>query len=161
MRTLIVYYSRTGQTRKAVEALARLLDADLGEIHCDRYKNGAVRYLLAGFDSVRGRLPQIRIPSELTDNYDLVVIGSPIWTSHPSLPVRGLLAAGPKMPAQVALLLTHGGHSPPQRAIEELQALLPNPPKAALALQTDDLAEPGLTQMLKPFAARLKAANQS
>ncbi len=161
MRTLIVYYSRTGHTKQAALELAVQLDADVAEIRCPRYRKGSLRYLLAGYDSVQGRLPNIEIPPELNADYDLVVIGTPIWTSHPSLPIRALLTAKPDLPARVALLLVHGDHSPPQRAVEEIGALLPVPLEASLVLKSKDIKKQGPMLLVKPFAAQLTAANQA
>lgn len=161
MRTLIVYYSRTGHTKKVALELAALLAADVAEIYCPRYRKGGLRYLLAGYDSVRGRLPHVDIPPELNAGYDLVVVGSPIWTSHPSLPIRALLSANPDLPARVALLLVHGDHSPPERAIEEVGALLPVPLEASLVLKSKDVEKQDPILLVKPFAAQLRAANQA
>jgi len=61
LRTLIVYYSRTGTTATIARALANRLDGDTREIRCDRYTGGLLRYLLAGYDSVRGNLPEIEM----------------------------------------------------------------------------------------------------
>lgn len=161
MRTLIVYYSRTGHTKQAALELASLLDADIAEIQCPRYRKGALRYLLAGYDSVQGRLPDIEIPPELNADYDLVIIGSPIWTSHPSLPIRALLTAQPKLPVRVALLLVHGDHSPSEGAVEEIRALLPVPLETSLVLKSKDIERQDHRLLVKPFAAQLTAANQA
>lgn len=161
MRILIVYYSRTGHTKKVALELAALLAADVAEICCPRYRKGGLRYLLAGYDSVQGRLPHIEIPPELNAGYDLVVVGSPIWTSHPSLPIRALLSAKPNLPARVALLLVHGDHSPPERAIKEVGALLPVPLEASLVLKSKDVEKQDPILLVKPFAAQLTAANQA
>lgn len=161
MRTLIVYYSRTGHTKQAALQLASLLDADVAEITCPRYGIGGFRYLLAGYDSVFGRIPSIEIPTELNDTYDLVILASPIWTSHPSLPIRALLSANPNLPARVALLLIYGDHSPPDRTIEEVRALLPVPLETSLVLKSKDIDTKDVMQLVKPFAAGLTAANQA
>lgn len=55
-------------------------------------------------------------------DYDLVLIGGPIWTSYPALPIRALLAGKPELPERVGLFLTYGGHSSPDKAIAEVAA---------------------------------------
>lgn len=40
MKTLIVYYSRTGKTAKVAQRLAAALKADVVEIKCVRYRLG-------------------------------------------------------------------------------------------------------------------------
>ena len=137
VKTLIVYYSRTGNTARVAKALEQLLDADMCEIRCDRYSGGLWRYLLAGYDSVVGRLPAITLPTFSIDAYDLVLIGTPVWTSHPSLPVRAFAAGKPRLPDQVGLFFTYGGHSPAQTAIDELTEVIAGSVVASLAIKSD------------------------
>ncbi len=155
MRTLVVYYSRTGHTRAVAEALGNALDADLTEIHCDRYRGGMWRYLRAGYDSVKGNLPPIEGPAIAPDTYDLVVIGGPVWTAHPALPIRTFLSERPPMPRRIALFLTHGGHSSPERAFAEMEALLPTPAVATLALRDGEIDKGGLSTAIGGFATAL------
>jgi len=122
VKTLIVYYSRTGTTRKLAQALADAFGADISEIRCDRYGPGPFRYLRAGYDSVKANLPPIDMPQTRFLDYDLVLIGGPIWTSYPALPIRALLAGKPELPERVGLFLTYGGHSSPDKAIAEVAA---------------------------------------
>ena len=124
MRTLIVFYSRTGNTKKAAEALAALMGADLAEIRCARYGPGILSFLRAGFDSLTGRLPAIEPVKRSAVDYDLAVIGGPIWTDHPALPIRAFLSGDTKLPPKVALLVTRD-RVPPEPAFAEMQALLP------------------------------------
>lgn len=159
MRTLIVYYSRTGTTRRLATALAGALDAELAEIHCARYRRGWFRYLLAGYDSVKGNLPPIEVPSVAFGDYDLVLIGAPVWTSHPALPIRAFLAGAPALPARTALFLTYGGHSPAETAVAELTAVLPSPAEADLCLRSDEVG--GNSDRLDAFLEALKPGGKS
>ncbi|MBO0757207.1 MAG: flavodoxin family protein [Bradyrhizobiaceae bacterium] len=154
MRTLIVYYSRTGYTRRVAQALAEMLQADLAEVHCDRYRLGYIRYWRAAFDSISGLLPPIEVPPAVGQNYDLVIIGTPMWTRHPALPIRALLKAGIKLPKRVALFLTRIG-APPEQAFAEMEALLPVPAAAKLAVRSSDVDAGRVSEELRVFAAQL------
>ena len=156
MRTLIVYYSRTGTTATVAKTLASRLDADVREISCNRYAGGVFRYLLAGYDSVRGNLPEIEMAEFAAKQYDLVLIGTPIWTSHPALPVRSFLNRKPDIPARVAVFLTHGGHSPPQTCIDELAELLPVPVEAKLSFNSEQVAAGKFSDDVSDFATELE-----
>lgn len=155
MRTLILYYSRTGTTRTLAKALAAELKADADEIQCERYRPGGLRYLRAGYDSVRGNLPPIGMPTKDPSDYDLVLIGGPIWTSYPALPIRAYLDRAPELPARIAVFLTFGGHSPPEKAIEMMTSLLPHQIDAALSLNSDDATGNALPAAVSSFAASL------
>lgn len=154
---LILYYSRTGTTEALATALAEKLGADMARIGCDRYRRGPLRYLRAGWDSVRGTLPPIDVPPVDTGAYALVLLGAPIWTSHPALPLRAYLASAPVLPARVGLFLTYGGHSPPETAIQETQALLPARLAATLAVRASQLHGAGFADTVDGFADTLAA----
>lgn len=155
MRTLIVYYSRTGHARAVAEALGNALDAELAEVRCDRYRGGLWRYLRAGYDSVKGNLPPVEGPTTAPDTYDQLVIGGPVWTAHPALPIRTFLSKPPTLPQRIALFLTCGGHSSPERAFAEMEALLPAPAVATLALRDDEIDKGALSTAIEGFAATL------
>lgn len=154
--TLVLYYSRTGTTATIAKALANRLDADIREISCDRYTGGIFRYLLAGYDSVRGNLPEIEMAEFAAEQYDLVLIGTPIWTSHPALPIRTFLDRKPELPARVAVFLTHGGHSPAQTCIDELAELLPVPIEAKLTLNSAQVSGGKFAVDVSEFASELE-----
>lgn len=157
MRTAIVFYSRTGHARAIAGRLAGLLDGDLVEIRCRRYRTGWLRYLLAGYDSVKGNLPAIDMPEADLAAYDLVLIGAPVWTSYPALPVRAFLAAQPKLPDRVAVFFSCGGHSPPEKAVAEVNALLGRPVESTLAVKEGDAGSEDAERAVEAFADALKA----
>lgn len=160
-RVLILYYSRTGTTRMLAKALADELCADIAEILCPRYDGGSLRYLLAGYDSLAGKLPPIEVPQATPKDCDLLLLGAPIWTSHPAVPLRAFLAGAPALPDRVGLLLTYGGHSPPETAVSETQALLPVPIQASLALRDSEVRGKNLGAAVRGFAEELTASQAS
>ena len=152
---LIIYYSRTGTTKKLAAALAEGLSAELVEIHCERYGPGLFRYLRAGYDSVMGNLPPIEMSQQLAVEYDLVVLGAPIWTSYPALPLRAFLADRPTLPARIGLFLTCGGHSPPEKAVGEVEALLGHPVEVSFSLKSSEVRGDILKTAVDSFVVRL------
>ena len=155
MRMLIIFYSRTGNTRIAATMLAQMLGADLAEIKCDRHGKGPFRYLRAGYESVKGVLPAIDAPVLTPDHYDVAVIAGPIWTSHPSLPIRAYLAQTQPLPDRLALLMTHQGLDP-ARAVSEAQALLPQPAAETLTLVSKDIENGEIRPAVEDFAERIR-----
>lgn len=121
MRSLVVYFSRTGTTRKIAELAARSLDADLVELHTRHYGLGVLNYLRAAYDSINGRLPRIEYDRMTAGSYDFVLLLSPVWAGHASTPLRAY-AAETKGIKRAAAVLCCGGVTPP-RAFDELAAL--------------------------------------
>jgi menaquinone-dependent protoporphyrinogen IX oxidase len=157
MRTLVVYYSLAGTTRTLAQAIARELGADVEEIRCRRYYPRPWGILKAGFDSVARRLPPIEAPELTPGAYDLVLVGAPMWASHPATPVQAFLRreAG-RLPASLGCFLTFGGSPAAEKALGEMAALAGRKPVATLAVRDRDVKSGGLTSALAAFTAALR-----
>lgn len=160
MKSLVLYYSRTGTTAKVASVLGTMLHANVAEIKCPRYRAGWFRYLLAGYDSVKGRLPRIEVQEVSPKDYDLVLLGAPIWTSYPALPLRSFLAQNPELPARIGLFLTYGGHSPPEKAVDFVSSLLPMPLAATLEIPHDQVVEGRYSDGVDAFVGKLNALDE-
>ncbi len=90
MTYLVVYYSRTGNNRTIAESIATKLSADIDEIVDKKNRQGRLNWLLAGRDSRAGKLTEIEYQKNPQD-YDTIIIGSPIWASRPIPPLRTYL----------------------------------------------------------------------
>jgi hypothetical protein len=157
MKTLILYYSLSGTTRRVATQLAGDLDADIEEISCKRYLPGLWGYLLVAYDSIRGNLPPIGPLAHSVSKYELVVIAAPIWAFRPATPARTLLKDERERLPRVAFVLTHGG-SAAQRSLDELQALLGRAPAATLVVREHDVKQGKIAAALSAFEAQLQQA---
>jgi hypothetical protein len=157
MKTLILYYSLSGTTRRVSTQLAGDLDADIEEIRCKRYLPGFWGYLRAAYDSWRGNLPPIDPIAHSVSKYELVVIAAPIWAFHPATPARALLMLERERLPRVAFLLTHGG-SAAERSLNELQALLGRAPLTTLVVRDQDVKQGKIASALSSFEAQLQQA---
>lgn len=95
MRAAIIYYSRTGRTRLIAHYIRDLLttskhQVDLYELRCVReYGNNFLRMLI---DVLLGRTVEFS-GTEGYDpkNYDLLIVGTPIWVGRISPPLKSFL----------------------------------------------------------------------
>jgi flavodoxin len=158
MRSLVIYYSLTGTTRAVAAALAKELGADVEEIHCTHYAPGIWGALRAGYDSVRGKLPAIAPLVRNSSSYELVVIGGPIWASHPATPVRAYLQQEEARRSTVAFFLTHGG-SAAEPALREMERLAQRQPKATLVVRAADVKSGTFASAGASFATALRKAS--
>ncbi|HHS49917.1 MAG TPA: hypothetical protein ENN07_02260 [candidate division Zixibacteria bacterium] len=108
-RILVVYYSRTGVTETVAKNLAERLGAEIEAIAEERDRNGAVQYMLAGKEALMESLPPINPPTEDPANFDLVVLGTPVWAFKMASPMRSYLAMNEGKFREVALFCTHRG----------------------------------------------------
>lgn len=127
MRTLILFYSRTGHSRTVAGLLAQALRAPSAEIACRAYVAG-FGGLRQAFDVLAGLSPPIEVPELVHQDWDLVVIGGPVWGGRPATPLRSYLRRQAGHHRRLALFVTCKGTSPaypPERAIAEMSALVP------------------------------------
>ena len=90
MTYLVVYYSRTGNNRTIAKTIAEKLSADIDEIIDKKNRQGKLNWLLAGRDSRARKLTEIEFQKNPQD-YDTIIIGSPIWAWNPIPPIRTYL----------------------------------------------------------------------
>lgn len=88
---LLVYYSRTGNTRRLAQQLAGLLDADLEEIRERHGRHGMLGFARSLYDALRAHQPRIEAPRHDARLYKMVIVGSPVWAGHVAAPVRSYL----------------------------------------------------------------------
>ncbi|KIR03697.1 Flavodoxin [Lachnospiraceae bacterium TWA4] len=90
MKTLLVYYSQKGNTKKIVDLLKEKIEADIFDAATDRVYDDddwkAADQALAEIQS--GTLPELI--NEIPDftSYDSVIIGGPVWGQSLSNPIR-------------------------------------------------------------------------
>lgn len=153
MNALVIYYSRSGNTRKAGEAVAQALAADTEELLETKDRSGLSGYLRAGGDAMLKREAAIKQLGKSVDAYDLVVVGTPIWAFTVAPPVRALLSRQGSRMARVAFFCTMGG-SGAKRAFREMADLCGKQPVATLALTEKELAR-GIAPQVEAFTTRL------
>jgi menaquinone-dependent protoporphyrinogen IX oxidase len=78
MNTLVVYYSRTGLTKKIATLISTKLKADIDEVIDNKDRSGAMGYMRAGKDAMQNELTSINYKHDPKD-YDMIVIGGPVW----------------------------------------------------------------------------------
>ena len=124
MKSLVVYYSRTGNARFVAETIAAEIGADIEEIIDLKKRGGAFGFLIGGFDAWRGKLTEIAPANKSPAGYDLVVIGTPVWGGRPTPAIRTYLKQNDLSGKKVAVFFARGGKKP--QAIEQTKALMPN-----------------------------------
>lgn len=153
-RILVVYYSRTGTTRKVAEVLARLLRADLEALADTRERGGLLGYFRSGREAFFKRKTVLRPPEREPADYELVVIGTPIWNISLSSPVRTYLKLMRAKLPRVAFFLTHKGIGS-RRVFGQMARVAGKAPIASLALREWQVARGEFLAQVEPFVERL------
>jgi hypothetical protein len=159
MRSVVVVYSRSGNTLKVAQALADRLGAEIVEIDCGRRYDGPFGFLRGVIDSVMRRSPPIEVAEAAAGPYDLTVVAAPIWAGRAAAPLMAFLARRPKGAGRVALLLTHGG-SDPCNVFDEVERQVGTPLVARLAIREADVKgnrfAAGLAEFVRRATARVE-----
>lgn len=111
MRTLVLYYSRSGHTRKAAKEIAAALGADIEELKDNTNRGSPIGFLRSGREARSGATVELTPLVHDSTRYDLVVVGTPVWASTMSSPVRTFLQQESLDGVNVAWFCTSGAAS--------------------------------------------------
>jgi flavodoxin len=123
LRSLIVYYTRTGNARFVAETIAAEIGADVEEVVDLKKRSGLFGFLSGGKDARQGKETEISLTTKSPADYELVIFGTPIWAGKPSPAIRTYIKndlSGKK----VAAYFTKGQKK--LQGIEEVRKLVPN-----------------------------------
>jgi flavodoxin len=158
MRSLVVYFSRTGNTAKVAEAAAAQLSSDIEKLEAVKDHSGFFGWFLAGKEATRAMLTPIKDIKKDPASYDLVVIGTPIWSWNVSSPVRTYLSNCKGKFKKVAFFCTEGG-SGSKRAFRSMEEACGKGPVAALALRQGEVGAEQAAKKIGQFVADLKRSS--
>ena len=155
MKTLVVYYSRTGTTRKVAEYIAQSLNADQEQLRERTDRRGLWGIIKGGRDALLRR-PSVLLPVEHDPSaYDLVIVGSPVWAGTLSPAARAYLAQSAAAIQRGAFFCTHGGGGA-SRSYSETEHLLGKPAAATVSLRDRTVKRGETASALQTFLDALK-----
>jgi flavodoxin len=155
MKTLVVYYSRTGTTKKAAEDLAAELKCDIEEVFDAKDRNGAMGFIMAGKDATMKALTKLKETKSDPSRYELVVVGTPVWAGNVSTPIRTYLGANKASLRKVAFFCTQG-RTGSEDAFREMASLCAINPLATLALASSEAGKDASRVKVREFAAKIR-----
>jgi hypothetical protein len=157
-KTGILYYSRSGHSKRLATRLAHELQGTLIEVSAPAYTNPVIGYARAGFDSLRQKCSLAPQSFSSLEEFDQVVLCGPVWTSYPAAPLRAILRDNARLPQAVALFVTSGGHSPAQKAFSVGEGDLGRPFAATASLPNGFEDSEREEALVERFLADLQAA---
>ena len=139
-RTLVVYYSRSGKTQQMADDVAAGLGATLERIEAPGIGGGPLGYVKAALSAFGRRPVAIAAPRHDPADFDLVVVGSPVWIGGVSGPVRTYLTRYGNSFKRCAFFVTLGGGDA-ESAFADLAACSGRQPEAIAAISDRDRRE--------------------
>jgi len=156
MKTVIIYFSRAGHTRKVANALAEHLNADTAEITEQKKRNGMLGFIRSGRESMANKIPEIDPITANISDYDRVVIAAPIWAGNLSTPARAFLIKHKDLIKEAAFCITMNGKEP-EKALATMKELSGKTPIATVALRAENIDDNSYLPELEAFVAKLNS----
>ncbi|MFM9916752.1 MAG: flavodoxin family protein [Rhizobacter sp.] len=157
MRVLVVFFAHSGHTRYVASEIARRCGAQLEEVLDARPHAGACEALRYIGDSLIGATPPIEAVLNDPSDYDLVILGTPVWAWRIASPMRSYVRRHAQRFKQVAFFCTEGGLGD-RLVFAELGHLCGRDPIATYQVTEPYLPEPIQQAPLLEFMARLETA---
>ena len=94
MKSLVVYYSMSGNCEMVAEKIKELAGADVLRIEPEKAfpDSGFKKFFWGGKSAVMGDTPALKDYSFDASLYDIVVIGFPVWASRMAPPLKTFVA---------------------------------------------------------------------
>jgi flavodoxin len=154
MKILVVFNSRTGNTRKVAEELVRILGADLEELLEEKSRKGIIGYIRTGQESMKKEVGSIKPTQKDPSTYDLVILGTPIWAWTMSVPIRTYISLNKDKFRSVAFFCTNDGNK--KLTFEEMETACGKKPVSTFELLGKEVKAGNFADKLKSYAEQLK-----
>jgi len=155
MKILVVFYSRSGKTKKVAGKISELLKCEIEEIIDMKNRKGIPGFLSAGTDANLRKLTAIKEIKNNPSLYDLLIVGTPIWSSNISTPIRTYLSLYKEDFKKVAFFCTRLG-SDSEKVFNDMKNLSQKTPLALLELTSREVTRDQYMQKVKEFIKNLK-----
>ena len=161
-RVLVVYYSRTRRTDRLAHAICNSLEihglrCDLEPLREPVGRHGLFGYLRSTIDAALARTCPILPLTHKLEDYDVVIVGSPIWNSSVSTPVRSFLCANADRLKRIAFFLTYKTPRV-EEVFAQMEALVARPAVAQLMVRWPELSSGDYKLELRPFVEQIEQA---
>jgi flavodoxin len=155
MSILIIFYSRTGTTKKVANLIAENLNCDSEEIFDTKNRKGFFGYIKSAIDAIRKKLTTLEEINKNPESYDLIGIGTPIWASNMSTPIRTYIVENKEKFKKVAFFCTEGGRGG-EKCFERMAKLCDKDPVATLEIKTKEIKKETHLEKIEEFKNKLK-----
>ncbi len=143
MKTLVVFYSRTGTSWKVAQEIAKSINTDIEELVDIENRKGPLGFIKSLREAIRKKRARLQQTEKDPSAYDLVILGTPVWGSNLSTPVRTYVDDNKKLLKKIALFCTARVESESYVAncLNDLEELTGQKPVAFLGLSKNDMKQ--------------------
>lgn len=153
MKILIIYYSRTGTTEKVAHVITDILKCDSEKIIDLKNRRGLLGYFFSGKDGMQRNMTTIGKMKTNPSNYDLVILGTPIWVNLPPA-MRTYLHEYSGQFRRAAFFCTKGS-SETEKLFEEMEHLSKAKPVSTISITSAQVQANTYKDMLDKFIKKI------
>lgn len=155
MKTLIVYYSRTGANRKAAEVLHSKITSDIEEIKEEEDRSGILGLLRSIMDAILKKTSKIKSIEKTPGNYDRVIVVTPVWAGNLPPAVRTYLNENKTYIKEIAVLSISGSGEKNKSFLSVFESAAGKKPIASLLLSERETKKKDLGELMKPLLRKI------
>ncbi|MDP2925924.1 MAG: flavodoxin domain-containing protein [Nanoarchaeota archaeon] len=155
MKTLIIFYSRSGNTLGIAEDIKKNIKSDIEEITDLKNRNGIFGYLSGCLDAALKRLTKISLVTKDPGKYDLIIIGTPVWSGSMAPATRTFMIENYIKLKNTAFFCTMGGKDP-KKTFFQMENIFGRKPKDVLAISGEELRTDSYKDKLNAFIKNIK-----
>ena len=156
MKKLILYYSRTGRTKNIAEIISKKLGCDIEEIIDIKKTSGIIGYLRGGNAARKGDLTEIKDLMKNPEDYELTIIGTPIWGGKIPPATRTFLIEFKDKLDKVAFFCTQGGWNGGSKLFQIMSEVSKKTPIATLEIGRKELKEKSYDNKITDYISQLE-----
>ncbi|MDR0911730.1 MAG: flavodoxin [Methanobrevibacter sp.] len=158
MNILIAYYSRTNVTatiiNEVVKEFSDEINVDIEVIKDKKNRNGSINYLLSVIDAVRRKNTEIENIEKNPSDYDLLIIGTPVWAATMANPVLAYLNQIKDNVNDFATIIT-AGSSGFEQTLNDIESIIGQKVITTLNISTKD-RQSGYSEKIANFVKKLE-----
>jgi len=153
MKTLIVYYSRYGNTKKIAHAISKNFHSNIEEIQDMKDRSKLVNWFMSASNEELKTPTKIKTPEKNPSDYNLVIIGTPIWDGITPA-IKEYLKMYKSKFKKVAFFSTFGASA--DDAFYKMEKIINKKPIATLGVQDRQITKKEYKNRVKEFCAEIK-----
>lgn len=124
MKSIVLFYSYGGHTKKVAEKLARTQGAELVEIQTLKHKSKFLTFLVDCPKAMLRKSTPIHPIQQDLSGYDLITLAAPVWASNPAPAFNAVVPLLPKGKNVQLIMVSASGNGATKRSEAGTKALI-------------------------------------
>lgn len=156
MKSLIVYYSRTGKNEELAKILQEKLDCEREKIEEYENRDGVLGFIRSGMQATFKKMSKIKPTKYDPKDYDIIIIVSPIWAGNIPPPIRTYIQTNKEKIRKIAFTsISYSGYGN-KGVLNDLENLASKKVEAHLLLKEKEIGSQSYFSAIDFFLNSLK-----